>query len=165
MYKINIQDTEYETSKHEGKLLLNGKKFDWDITKIDESRYHAIYRHQSYNLEVEQIDIINKSFIIKVNGVSVFVTGKDDMDILLDRLGMSEALSQVVKDVQAPMPGLILDIAVKVGDKVEKGDKLLILEAMKMENVVKSPSEGVVTSIQVEKGNNVEKNQVLIVFE
>ncbi len=164
MYKINIQNNEYEASQNDGKLLLNGEAFDWDLSQISEGRYHALYKNQSFNLEVEETDFAAKSFKIKVNGQSISLSAKDDMDLLLDKLGMSHALSAVVKDVKAPMPGLILDIAVKVGDEVQKGDKLLILEAMKMENVVKSPGEGKISAIKVEKGQNVEKNQVIILF-
>ena len=63
------------------------------------------------------------------------------------------------------MPGLVLDVKLNVGDSVEKGDSILILEAMKMENVLKSPAEGVVKSIHINKGDAVEKNQLLISFE
>ena len=62
------------------------------------------------------------------------------------------------------MPGLVLDILVKVGDEVKKGDPLMILEAMKMENILKSASDGVIKKINVEKKQAVEKGQVLINF-
>ena len=62
------------------------------------------------------------------------------------------------------MPGLIIDLKVKTGDTVKAGDSLLILEAMKMENMLKSPGDGVVKNVKVKKGDAVEKNQVLIEF-
>ncbi|MCL4145650.1 UNVERIFIED_CONTAM: hypothetical protein GTU68_019273 [Idotea baltica] len=62
------------------------------------------------------------------------------------------------------MPGLILDILVEVGQTIQKGDQLMILEAMKMENVLKAPGEGSISSIEVSQGDSVEKNQVLIKF-
>ena len=63
------------------------------------------------------------------------------------------------------MPGLVIEARVKVGDVVKKGGAVIVLEAMKMENILKSPSDGVVKKITVEKGAVVEKNQVLVIFE
>lgn len=64
--------------------------------------------------------------------------------------------------VEAPMPGLVLDIKVKEGDPVKAGDVVVILEAMKMENEIVSPVDGTVASIPVSKGNNVVAGDLLI---
>ncbi len=69
-----------------------------------------------------------------------------------------------INEIKAPMPGLVLDIRVAEGDAVKKGDTILVLEAMKMENSIKSPTDGLVKKISVKKGLAVEKNQVLINF-
>jgi biotin carboxyl carrier protein len=63
------------------------------------------------------------------------------------------------------MPGLVISILVEEGQEVQKGDSLLILEAMKMENVIKAAGKGVVKSIKVQQKNAVEKNQILIEME
>ena len=63
------------------------------------------------------------------------------------------------------MPGLVLEVLVKPGQTVKKGDKILVLEAMKMENIIKSPGEGIVKECLAEVGATVEKNQILINFE
>jgi biotin carboxyl carrier protein len=63
------------------------------------------------------------------------------------------------------MPGLILDINVTEGELVAEDTPLLILEAMKMENVITSPREGVIKSITVKKGDTVDKKQLLISYE
>ena len=78
---------------------------------------------------------------------------------------MSNVNSAKVNDLKAPMPGLIVDIKVKVGDTVKKGDIILILEAMKMENVLKATGEGIIKAIKIAPKQNVEKNQVMIEFE
>jgi biotin carboxyl carrier protein len=83
---------------------------------------------------------------------------------LLDKMGLGNAKGKKINEIKAPMPGLIVDIKVEVGAEVKKGDALMILEAMKMENILKSPGDGVVKTIKVEKKQSVEKNQVLIVF-
>ena len=86
------------------------------------------------------------------------------MDELLEKLGMNKTSSSAIQDIKAPMPGLMIDIKVQEGHEVKIGDPLIILEAMKMENVIKSPREGTIKSIMVKKGQSVEKNQILIKF-
>ena len=80
-------------------------------------------------------------------------------------MGFEVGVSKRVNDIKAPMPGLILDIAVNVGQEVKENDSLLILEAMKMENNIVSPRDGIIKSIDVSQGDAVEKNQLLIEFE
>ena len=67
--------------------------------------------------------------------------------------------------LKAPMPGKVLEVMVEVGQEVAKGEGLLILEAMKMENVLKAEDGGIVKSVNVSVGEAVEKNNVLIEFE
>lgn len=66
--------------------------------------------------------------------------------------------------INAPLPGVIVEISVKVGDQVKRGQQLLILEAMKMENVIESTEEGTVTSIEVNQGDSVLEGTPLIVI-
>ena len=66
--------------------------------------------------------------------------------------------------VKAPMPGLIIRVLVAEGDTVERNEKVVILESMKMENELRAPREGVVTAVHVTVGSSVEKDQVLIVI-
>ena len=65
----------------------------------------------------------------------------------------------------APMPGKIIDVLVKVGDKVSEDDELFILEAMKMENPVYAPADGVVKEIRVSKDDTVDSDQLLLILE
>ncbi len=88
----------------------------------------------------------------------------EPLDELLKSMGLENALTPKISEIKAPMPGLVLDILVQPGDSVKKGDKLLILEAMKMENAIKSPIDAVVAEIHISKATAVDKNQTLIVF-
>jgi biotin carboxyl carrier protein len=121
--------------------------------------------NQSYNAEILEADYSKKEFAVKINGNIYQVKAQDSMDLLLEKLGMSNNSSRQIKEVKAPMPGLILDIYVQEKQQVQKGDVLLILEAMKMENAIKSAAEGVIKSIKVSKRQSVEKNQLLLEFE
>ena len=87
------------------------------------------------------------------------------LDELIKSMGIERGRTKVVNAIKAPMPGLILEINVSVGQEVKENDPLLILEAMKMENCFLSPRDGVIKSIMVEKGNAVDKGQLLIEFE
>ena len=83
---------------------------------------------------------------------------------MLEKLGMNKTSAAAVQDIKAPMPGLVIELKVEEGQEIKAGDPLIILEAMKMENIIKSPREGVIKSILVKKGQSVEKNQILIKF-
>ena len=76
-----------------------------------------------------------------------------------------KAVKSVKGSVGAPMPGEVLAVKVKVGDKIEKGDPLAILSAMKMEMVVKSPVSGVVQSVMAEKGMKLAGDDLLLNIE
>lgn len=145
-------------------MKLNDALFDWDISGQD-ALFHIIHNHQSYKAELVSTDFVSKKFKVKVNGTIYEIDIKDKLDLLLEKLGMSQITSAAIKEIKAPMPGLILQIQVQEGMEVRKGDPIMVLEAMKMENVLKSPGEGVVKSILVEKGMSVEKNQTLIDFK
>jgi biotin carboxyl carrier protein len=84
---------------------------------------------------------------------------------LLETMGMNHSTKNSIPALKAPMPGMVLDILIKVGDQVNKGDSLLILEAMKMENIIKSSTTEIIKSIEIEKGSTVEKDQLLLTFE
>jgi len=157
-YKVEL-----DVSSNSG--LLNDVKFEWDVVKVKDKTFHIIKNNKLYNLEVLSINQEEKLFFVKVNGVKHKFNVKDRFDDLLHSLGMDNLLSTKISDLKAPMPGLVLDVSVSAGMAVKKGDALLILEAMKMENVIKSPTDGVIKSISVNKGEIVEKNQLILNFE
>ena len=136
-----------------------------DIVKDGEGHFHVLHEGKAYQLEVLEADYAAKSFVIRVNGRNHKIQLLDQYDQLVKQMGLSKTASQKVRDIKAPMPGLVLEIAVAAGQEVEKGDKLLILEAMKMENVIKSDGTGVVKSIKIKQGTAVDKGQLLIEME
>ena len=118
----------------------------------------------SYKVIIQKVDYQNKAFQLRLNGIKHTIHVKDKFDIILDELGYDSKSASSLNQLKAPMPGLILEVSVAGGDPIKKGDKLLVLEAMKMENVIKSPGEGIVKEVKIAKGDSVEKNQILIQF-
>ncbi|RYF78375.1 MAG: biotin/lipoyl-binding protein, partial [Cytophagaceae bacterium] len=125
---------------------------------------HILKNDQSYSVEVLSVDAATKTVQLKINGRIHEVVAKDRFDLLLEKMGMSNAAASKVNNIKAPMPGLIVGISLEVGSVVSKGDTVLILEAMKMENSIKAPGDGTVKAIKVQKGDRVEKGQVLVEF-
>lgn len=144
---------------------LNGVAVNWDQIEVKSGKFHIIRNKQSYSVEVVGVDQLKKIIELKVNNNIYTAKVEDRFDLLLQQLGLDNLRSNVVKELKAPMPGLVLKIEVEVGQSVKEGETLVVLEAMKMENVLKSPSDVIVKSIAVKEGNAVEKNQVLIEFE
>ena len=145
-------------------VALNGQPFAWDIVALGAGRYHVLHEGRSYNAQVVSVDAAAKSMVLKINGQRIELAAKDRFDLLLERLGMSNAAAAKVNELKAPMPGLIVDIRVVPGQTVLKGDPLLVLEAMKMENILKAPADGTVASLKVHLRDNVQKGQVLVQF-
>ncbi len=155
--------TTFEIEEEGNELLLNGAIFKWDVSKSDH-HFHIIHHHKSYNAELLDIDYVSKKIRLKINGAVYEVAIEDHLDILLKKMGMSQAITTTLKDIKAPMPGLILQILISEGMEIKKGDPIMILEAMKMENNLKSPGDGKIKSVKVKTGQSVEKGQILIDF-
>jgi biotin carboxyl carrier protein len=164
MYSVSINNSVFEVEKSKDLMSVNGQILEWDIKKKGDRHYHVLYQNQSFNLELVSLDVETKTVKLKLNNKPCELKIKDKFDLLLEKLGMNNLQNQTAKEIKAPMPGLIFDIKVKEGDEVKKGDPVLILEAMKMENILKSPGDGTVKKIKIKKGESVEKNQVLIQF-
>ena len=110
-------------------------------------------------------NFLKKNYTIEVNNNIYNVEISNPLDLLINELGFTFGHTKHVDLIKAPMPGLILDIHVVSGQKVKENEALLILEAMKMENVITSPRDGVIKSVNISKGDAIDKGQLLIEFE
>lgn len=165
MSKVTVnRTTSLEIEFGDQGISIDGKAFTWDIVELSDGYFHILYDKKSYKAEVVKADRAAKTFTFKINNHLHTGEVKDKFDLLLEKLGMNNGAAGKVNNIKAPMPGLIIDLKVKAGDTVKAGDPLLVLEAMKMENILKSAGDGVVKSVKVKKGDTVEKSQVLIEF-
>ena len=136
-----------------------------DAVRIEKSKFHILNDSKPYQVEIISTDFIAKKYTVKVNNNTYEVAISNPLDELIKSMGIERGKTKVVNAIKAPMPGLILEISVEVGQAVKENDPLLILEAMKMENSFLSPRDGIIKSIAVVKGNAVDKGQLLIEFE
>ena len=156
-YEITTSNREYPVSAQDITSL--------NLVATGPNAYHLLHEGQSYDVEVLEFRAANKTIRLSVNGRVLDLNVSDETDLLVKRLGFSTTETTLSKDVNAPMPGLVLDIMVAAGDEVAAGTPLIILEAMKMENVLKAEGDGTVKSVTVGKGDAVEKRQLLIEIE
>jgi len=165
MYSIKVNGKFNHTiEKNNEGLLINNNKITADIKQINKLSYHIINQLNSYTAEVIAFNTTEKTAEIKVNNNIYTITAKDQYDVLLDKLGLSSLNSTKVSEVKAPMPGMVLKVFVEEGATVQKGENLFILEAMKMENIIKSPADVTIKAVNIKPGDKVEKGQVLLKF-
>lgn len=164
MFTVTIQNNQYSVEKTDKAITVNNQPINWDLKWISDKKIHLINSNQSMEAELISLDHVSKTLTIKLNTKIVTLDVKDRFDILLEKMGIDVSASTAITEIKAPMPGLILDLKVKLGDEVKKGDTVVVLEAMKMENIIKSPGDGIVKAIKVSLNESVEKNQVLIQF-
>lgn len=154
--KIEFQGTE---------VSVNGNTSMLDILKVQNGKFlHLMYNRHSYMFEVIAYDKETKTYKIGFDGRTYEIGVKDRFDQLLKSMGLDQMSKPKINDVKAPMPGLVLSLKVSENQEVKKGDPILILEAMKMENVIKSPIDGTIKQILVNEKQAVDKNQPLITF-
>ena len=170
MYTIKINETNdhkvdlQKSSNSSIEGTINNLFFSSEIIKVRDGVFHIIKDYKSYTVEIVKQIPEEKKLTVKINNTSYNLSIKDKYDELLHNLGLDTLTSKKVNDIKAPMPGMVFKILVEEGQEIKKGDPLIILEAMKMENVLKSPTDGTIKKIAVKTGIAVEKNQILIHF-
>lgn len=123
-------------------------------------KYHILNDDQSHTARL--VSKNGKHLQVMLDDVTYDVKISDSVDTLVEQMGMDKVIAPAFNNVKAPMPGLVLDILVEPGQAFAEGEPLLILEAMKMENVLKAAGNGTVKEIMKTKGDTVEKGQVII---
>ena len=156
-YKIKVNEFEFEFSEQQ----VNA----FDIVKKSATEFNLLKDHRSVNTKLLTADNTAKNTTIEIEGEIYTVTIKDELDQVLENMGFGLAINKQVKEIKAPMPGLVLEIAVTEGQQVNEGDKILILGAMKMENSIVVSVNATIKRIAVAAGDAVEKGQVLVELE
>ena len=137
------------------------------VLEINYSKKEIILSNGSkkYECKILKENLIDQSYIVKINGEISTIRLIKQVEKTIEKLGIQKGNQNNINILKAPMPGLILDVIVKESDLVKKGDPVIILEAMKMENILSSPVDGIVKEIKVNLQQTVEKNNILIKFD
>ncbi|MCU0328541.1 MAG: hypothetical protein MUE53_06075 [Chitinophagales bacterium] len=130
-----------------------------------EDTYVLIQNDKVYRIKILEIFTEEKKLKVLINDKQAIIGYKSELMLNLEKYGLNKVKTIKLNQLKAPMPGLIKNIAVEIGQNVSVGDNLLTLEAMKMENIIKASGVGVVKAIQVTIGQSVEKNEILLDFE
>lgn len=133
-----------------------------DFVKRSADEYNLIKDNRSVNAKLLESDITGKKVSLEVEGETFVIEIKDTLDQMLDSMGFSTVSTKHIKEIKAPMPGMVIDVSVKEGQEVKEGDRILILEAMKMENSIIIHNNAVIKRIAVNAGQAVDKGQVLV---
>lgn len=165
MLKIKVNDKfNFEISSEKDQILLNGLPLQADMLRVNARTYHVLYNNRSFYAELIELNKEKRTCSVKVGSNIYSLDITDQFDELLHQLGMDNFNTARVSEIKAPMPGMVIRILVSEGDEVEKGGNLLVLEAMKMENIIKAPADVKIRTIKVKAGDKVEKNQVMMIF-
>jgi biotin carboxyl carrier protein len=159
MYKVKVNgEKDFEIVNNR----INNVEQPFDLIEVKDGEFHVLLNSKSYTAIITNAVPEEKLFTIRVNGNDYDVKVEDKFDILLQQLGMGNMKSAKINQIKAPMPGLVFKLLVQAGDSIKKGDPVLILEAMKMENILKAPADATIKKICVNQGQAVEKGQVLV---
>ena len=161
---VNEQKT-FSVVNEDGQWLINNTPALLDTQVQPNGLISILYNNKSYTAMIEQVDTKKKELSVRVNGQVYKIAIKEPIDQLLTSMGMDLKALQKVEPVKAPMPGMVLKVLVEPGQQIHKGDGLLVLEAMKMENILKANGTATVKSIKVDERTAVEKGAVLIELE
>ncbi len=152
-FTLKLNGGEYEIEERGSKILVNGKEFSpkvsRDTVEIEGSKHTVEVDGSLAYFDGIAYEIATEGLERREETAGSGTMGADDVDGALTAI----------------MPGLIVRVPVKEGDRVSAGDVVVVLEAMKMENEICSPKDGVVKKVAVKAGDNVQQNQVLVVIE
>lgn len=161
--RIGNKDFEFKWDNQFSKAQWNGESIEIEASERN-GHFCIKYQNNLYRGEWISYQSDSNTATIKINHAEFSVNFIQPIDALLEMLGMGNTSSKKLKNLKAPMPGLVKQILVKPEEEIEKDTPLLILEAMKMENVIKSQGAGKIKSIMINQGQAVEKSAILMDF-
>ena len=163
-YVTTIDDKSYVIEINDDKrVIVDGVEYAVDFESVfGQPVYSLLINGRSYEAYVSESEDEN-DWQVLIRGDLFSVSVEDEREKRLRATAGAVASSTDEFNLKAPMPGLIVTVPVSEGQDVHKGEILIVLESMKMQNELKSPRDGKVGRVKVKAGDNVEQNQVLLV--
>ena len=162
-YIATVNDQEFEIEVgHDQEILVNGERYGVNFHQLpDGGLVSLLLNNASFEAVVEAREDV---WDVLLRGELYSVAVQDERAYRLAKARGGDTAVHGDAAIKSPMPGIIIATPVAEGDTVQKGDKIVILESMKMENELRSPRDGVILRVQVKPGDSVEKEQVLAVI-
>jgi propionyl-CoA carboxylase alpha chain len=164
-HPVTVSDFEYDSRK--STVTLNGKRYEFQsFSAMRELRLQGSCNCQPFTVQVERGTPKNPLALrITHNGTQIDAMVLSPRGAQLHQLMPYKAPPDLSKFLLSPMPGLLVDVAVQVGQKVQAGEKLAVIEAMKMENILFATQDGVVSKVSAGKGDSLAVDDVILEFE
>lgn len=152
-----------ETEKSLYRVVVDGNEFTVDGRRTGRNNYSLLIDNRSFEVDVD-VDATEDEYRVLLDGRTYHISMSDERQV---RVGGRQSGIEVSgrQEVKIPMPGKVVTVLINEGDIVDKGQGLVIVEAMKMENEVRAPGPGKVKEIRVKADEAVEAGQVLVIVE
>jgi biotin carboxyl carrier protein len=170
-YQVKIEDKEYivsiDPASHPPQIKIDGKPVETKFsTRSDNSEIQLLMDNRSYDIEVvKQKGNTNGDFSVFIYGREFSLYAEDERLAKIREVAGLGPGGDTRMELHAPMPGLVTKVLVNPGDQVKRGESLIIVEAMKMENELKSVIDGTIKEVKVKEGQSVDKNALMVLFE
>lgn len=160
-YVTTIRDQEYLVEiVDEHHVLVDGVQYNVDFDSVsDQPVFSLLLDGKSFESYVYDSE---EGLQVLLHGTLYQANVEDEREKRLRAASGGGVAEREEYHLKAPMPGLVISIPVREGQQIEKGDVLVILESMKMQNELKSPRAGTVARVRIENGDSVEQRQTLL---
>ena len=164
---VQVQVEEFAGKSGSAAISIGDKSYEiCSVSRINDVRIEGTVNGQSFTAQVERGTAKNPLvLVVQHNGTKIETLVMSPRMAELHRLMPFKAAPDMSKYVLSPMPGLLVDVAVKVGQKVQAGERVAVIEAMKMENVLFAAADGVVAKVLATKGESLTVDQAIVEFE
>ena len=159
IYRISIGENEYRIEITEQGIAINGEPIEADLVQLNETGLYLM-NHEEDKVELHLRFEGDNSYLVMADGQQIKAQIEPDLDQV-----RSSKTRFADNELRAPMPGLVISVNVQVGEKVEEGQVVCVLESMKMQMAIHAPKAGTVEEVMVQPDERVEKDGLLVIVQ
>jgi len=159
VYRIKIGENEYRIEITESGIKINDEDIQADLLQLNEAGLYLM-NHGDDKLELHMKVEGESSYLVMADGKQILAQVESERDQVKSRV-----VSASDNELRAPMPGLVISVNVEIGQQVQEGQPVCVLESMKMQMAIHAPKDGIVKDILVSSDQKVEKDSLLVVLE
>ncbi|NIW44110.1 MAG: hypothetical protein GWN30_04880 [Gammaproteobacteria bacterium] len=159
VYRIKIGQNEYRIEISETGIKINDEEIQADLLQLNEAGLYLL-NHGDDKLELHMRVEGDSSYLVMADGKQITAQVEPERDRV-----QSRSTPSTDDELRAPMPGLVISVNVEVGQKVNEGQSVCVIESMKMQMAIHAPKDGVVKDVLIQSDQKVEKDALLIVLK